>query len=122
VKPLRRSAGSFRYAIAGIRLLLFTQPNARIHLTLAAVALVLGILLRVSSAEMALLALTIGLVLALEAVNTALEAVVDLAQPEQHPLAAYAKDVAAGAVLLAALAALAVGALLFLPRLWALLW
>ena len=120
-KSLQRSAGSFRYALAGLRYLFSTQPNARIHLVLACLAIALGLLLRLAPAELAILALTIGFVLALEALNSAVEALVDLLQPEIHPLAAIAKDVAAGAVLLAALSAVAVALFLFLPRLWRLL-
>jgi diacylglycerol kinase len=115
----RRTAGSFGYALSGLRVLVATQPNVRVHLALGTVAIVLGLLLGLSTAEWALLAVTIGLVLALEAVNTALEALVDLASPERHPLAGTAKDVGAGAVLVAALASVVVGALLFLPRIWA---
>ena len=77
-------------------------------------------LLGLSRAEWAILLLTIGAVLALEGVNSAIEAVVDLVTEEYHPLAKSAKDVAAGAVWLMALMAAAIGALLFLPRLAAL--
>ena len=67
--------------------------------------------------ELAILLLTIGFVLVLEALNTALEALVDLASPEYHPLAKIAKDVAAAAVLIAAITAVLVGLVLLLPRL-----
>jgi diacylglycerol kinase (ATP) len=89
-------------------------------LALGGVALALAAAVRLSRVEWAVLVLVIALVLILEAVNTALEALVDLATAEYHPLAKQAKDLAAGAVWLASLAALAVGALLFGPRLWAL--
>jgi len=121
VSHWRRSAGSFRYALAGLRALLITQPNVRIHLGLATLAVVLAALLGLSAAEWALLALTIGVVLAMEAMNSAVEAMVDLLQPDHHALAGLAKDVAAAGVLLAAIASLAVGACLFLPRIWLLL-
>jgi len=113
-------ASSFRYASAGLRLFFATQRNARIQAALGGVALALAAALRLSRVEWAVLVLVIALVLILEAVNTALEALVDLATAEYHPLAKQAKDLAAGAVWLASLAALAVGALLFGPRLWAL--
>ena len=103
MRSFRRSAGSFRFAAAGLAYLVRSQPNFRVHLALAC------------------LAAALGLVLALEAVNTALETLLDLLHPEQHALAGLAKDLAAAAVLLAALASLAVGAVLFLPRLWRLL-
>lgn len=110
---------SFRFASLGLRHLFLTQRNARIQAALGVVALALAAVLRLSWVEWAILVLTIALVLALEGVNTAIEAVVDLVTLEEHPLAKEAKDLAAGAVWLAALASLAVGALLFLPRLWA---
>ena len=113
-------ASSFRYASAGLRLFFATQRNARIQAALGGVARALAAAVRLSRVEWAVLVLVIALVLILEAVNTALEALVDLATAEYHPLAKQAKDLAAGAVWLASLAALAVGALLFGPRLWAL--
>ena len=113
-------ASSFRYASAGLRLFFATQRNARIQAAPGGVALALAAAVRLSRVEWAVLVLVIALVLILEAVNTALEVLVDLATAEYHPLAKQAKDLAAGAVWLASLAALAVGALLFGPRLWAL--
>jgi diacylglycerol kinase (ATP) len=108
---------SFRYATAGVRLLFLRQRNARIQAIIGAGALGLGAFLRLSRLDWAMLVLTIALVLALEGVNTALEAVVDLATTEYHPLAKAAKDLAAGAVWLSALAAIAIAALLFGPPL-----
>ncbi len=113
---LRRRARSFGYAFAGLGWLVRTQPNFRIHLALAALAVVLALVLHVSPAEFGLLGLTIGLVLALEAINTALEAVCDVASPDYHPLIGVAKDVSAAAVLLAALSAVLVALALFAPR------
>ena len=112
---------AFRYAFAGIRYLLWTQRNAKIHIALGLTAVALGLLLRIERGEWLALVLTIALVLVAEGVNTAVEAVVDLASPGYHPLAKTAKDVAAGTVLLAAIASVIVGAIVFLPRLLALL-
>ena len=75
-----------------------------------------GVLLGISRLEWALVALAVAGVWTAELVNTAIEALTDLASPAYHPLAGKAKDVAAGAVLLAALGALAVGALVFGPH------
>jgi diacylglycerol kinase len=111
-------AASFRYASAGLRYFFATQRNARIQAAAGAGALVLAALLRLPPDDLAILVSVIALVLVLETVNTALEALVDLVTQEYHPLAKQAKDLAAGAVWLAALASLAVGALLFVPRLW----
>jgi diacylglycerol kinase (ATP) len=112
---------AFRYAFAGIGYLLWTQRNAKIHIALGLAAVVLGLLLRIERGEWLALVLVIALVLVTEGVNTAVEAAVDLASPGYHPLAKTAKDVAAGTVLLAAIASIIVGLIVFLPRLLALL-
>lgn len=109
---------SFRYAFMGIGYLIWTQRNAKIHCVIGVIAVVLGIVLPISRVEWAVLIVTIALVLAMEGVNTAVEAVVDLASPEYHALAKVAKDVAAGTVLLAAIASVIVGIIIFLPHLW----
>ena len=110
-------ANSFRYAIVGLRYLLWTQRNAKIHTAIGLAAVVLGFMLGIDRYEWLTLILTITIVLAAEGVNTAIEAVVDLASPSYHPLAKIAKDVGAGTVLLTAVAAVIVGMLLFLPHL-----
>jgi diacylglycerol kinase (ATP) len=114
---LLRTARSFRYALAGLRYLARTQPNFRVHLLVTVAALGMGVILGVSAIELAALLLTIGLVLVAEALNTALEAVVDLASPGVHPLARIAKDTAAAAVLIAAIVAVLVGIAVLGPRL-----
>jgi diacylglycerol kinase len=110
-------ASSFRYAGEGLAFLVRTQRNARIELALGAVAVIAALWLGVSPPEWAVLALTIALVLILEGLNTALEMAVDLASPERNAVAKAAKDLSAGMVLIAALASVAVGAVIFLPRL-----
>ena len=110
-------ASSFRYAFAGLRYLLWTQRNAKIHTALGLAAVALGLVLGIDRYEWLTLTLTIAIVLAAEGVNTAIEAAVDLASPSYHPLAKIAKDVGAGTVLLTAIAAVIVGMLLFLPHL-----
>ncbi len=119
--PPRRRHGllvSFSFAFAGIGYLFRTQRNARIHVAAAAVVCLLAAWLRVTRVEWAILVLTIACVLILEGLNTALEAVVDLASPQIHPLAKIAKDVTAGMVLIAAIAAVIVGLLILGPPLW----
>ncbi|HEY1014459.1 MAG TPA: diacylglycerol kinase family protein [Herpetosiphonaceae bacterium] len=108
---------SFGYAFVGLGTLVRTQRNARVHVLAVAVVLVAGWQLRLERGEWLAVAVVCALVLALEAVNTAIEAVVDLVSPAPHPLAKRAKDVAAAAVLIAAMGALAVAALLVVPRL-----
>jgi len=114
-----RLVRSFGNAFRGIGILLRTQANARIHAVAMAVAVAAGVWFRISPGEWCAIAAAVGLVWMAEGMNTAIEAVVDLVQPETHPLAGRAKDVAAGAVLCAALAALVVGLLIFGPRVWA---
>ncbi len=106
-------AKSFGFALRGLCHGVATQRNLRIHLVAAALALWLGWRLGLDKTAWAALWLAIGLVLAAELFNTSLEAAVDLASPNRHPLAAAAKDCAAAAVLVCALAAVGVGACLF---------
>ena len=118
---MRRVARSFVFAFRGIGTLLRTQTNARLHLVATVVVVGAGFGFEIARAEWLAIVGAIGLVWMAEGVNTAIEAVVDLASSEQHPLAARAKDVAAGAVLLAAIAAAVIGLLVFGPRLLALI-
>ena len=97
--------------------MLRTQANARIHAAATVMAVGAAWWLEISPLEWCAVVLAVGAVWTAEAFNTALEALVDLASPEQHPLAGRAKDVAAGAVLCAAIAAGSVGAIIFLPKL-----
>lgn len=110
---------SFRYAFAGWWYMLRTQRNAWIHAVLSTLVFLLGLWLSLGALEWAILFLTIGLVWMAEFVNTALEAVVDLASPDLHPLAKVGKDVAAAAVLVGACTAIVVGLLILGPPLWA---
>jgi diacylglycerol kinase (ATP) len=112
---------SLRAALTGAILMLRTQPNARIELASATLVSLAGWWIGLSTVEWAVLALTFFLVLALEAVNTAIEALVDLASPQYHPLAKQAKDVAAGAMIFIVLGSICVALAIFGPRLWALL-
>lgn len=116
MRHARRIIRGFSFAFAGLAHLCRTQSNFWVHLLAAALVVTLSAVLGVHGAELASLVLAVGLVLVLEALNTALEAVVDLASPEQHPLARVAKDVSAAAVLLAAATAAAIGLIVLLPR------
>lgn len=109
---------SLAFAFAGVRHALHSQRNLRIHFGIAALAVILGFALRISRAEWAVVVALIALVIGLELLNTAIEALVDLASPSFHPLAKTAKDTAAGAILLVALGSAAAGLIIFLPRLW----
>lgn len=108
---------SFGYAFKGIAALVRTQPNARIHLAATLVVTALGLFLRISPGEWLAAALATGMVWTAEGFNTALEQLCDFASPLRDPRIGRIKDVCAAAVLLSAVAALAVGLIIFLPRL-----
>jgi diacylglycerol kinase len=108
-------AASFIHAIHGIGFVLRTQPNSWIHALATAAALVVGVWVELSPTQWAILALTITAVWVAEFLNTAIEAVVDLVQPDHHPLAKAAKDTAAGAVLVSAIGSVVVGILILGP-------
>ncbi|MEM9137446.1 MAG: diacylglycerol kinase [Cyanobacteria bacterium P01_F01_bin.42] len=114
----RNLLASFKYAGSGLVYAFSTQRNFRIHSLIGTIALALGLLLELGPAELSIIALTSALVMAMELVNTALESVVDLTVGnEYHELARIAKDCAAGAVLMLALAALTIASFLLLPPL-----
>ncbi len=108
---------SFLFAFAGIGWMVRTQRNAQVHVFITTVVVIAGFVLQVSTVEWLALILSIAVVLAFEALNSAVEAVVDLASPQLHLLAKRAKDAAAGAVLLVAIGAALVGCIIFLPKL-----
>ncbi len=107
----------FAFAFAGIMHLVRTQRNARVHLAAMAAVIAAGCWLGISAVEWCLVSLSCGLVLAAEAANTAIEQLADRITAEKDERVRMAKDAAAGAVLLAALAASAVGVIVFWPRL-----
>lgn len=112
-------AASFGHALRGWGHVLKTQQNAWIHSLVAAIVIALGVWLNLSVTNWAIIVLTIAMVFTAEFINTAIEAILDLASPNFHPLAKVGKDVGAGAVLVAALAAVVVGFLILGPPLWA---
>lgn len=110
---------SFKYAWAGIAYAFQTQRNFRVHTSIGILAIILCWALQVSHVEVAVICLTIGAVLVMEILNTALESLVDLTVGQTyHELAKIAKDCAAGAVLMAAIVALLIAVLIFAPPLW----
>ena len=114
----RSRALSFRYAFAGWWYVIRTQRNAWIHAVTSAVVVILAFWLRLSTRDWAVIVLAIGLVWTSEFLNTALEAVVDLASPQHQRLARVGKDVGAAAVLIAALSSALIGFLIMGPPLW----
>ncbi len=113
---LRQERASFAFAFQGLRYAWTTQRHLRIHVSLALLACGLGLFFTISPLEWAALVAVIALVTALELLNTVVEVVVDMITTDYHPSAKIAKDIAAGAVLVAAAGALLTGALIFLPR------
>jgi len=109
---------SFVHAFHGWAYVMRTQHNAWIHAVVATIVFILGLWLRLPPHDWALLILTIAMVFTAEFINTAIEAVVDLASPTHHPLAKVGKDVGAAAVLVAAMAAVLIGLLILGPPLW----
>ena len=110
---------AFGHAFRGWWYVLNTQHNAWIHSIVAIVVFILGLWLNLPARDWAVLILTIAMVFMAEFINTAIEAVVDLASPVHHPLGKVGKDVGAGAVLVAALAAILIGLLILGPPLLA---
>lgn len=109
----KRWLKSASFAYAGLRHTYQTQPNFRIEVWAALLVTLCGVLLRLRVGEWGAVLLCCGLVLSLELLNTALEAVVDFISPEYHPHAKIAKDAAAAAVLVAALVSVIVGVIIF---------
>jgi diacylglycerol kinase len=119
--PWAAFIAGFGYAFAGLWHVLRTQRNARIHVVAAGLAVAAGGILHISAVEFAITFVAISSVFIAEMFNTGLEACVDLASPELHPLAKTAKDVAAGAVLASAMLAVIIGLCIFGPHVLALL-
>ena len=108
----------FRYAFRGLWYALRTQRNARVHICIAILAILFGVVLHISAVEFAVVFVAISGVFITEMFNTVFELCIDLASPDYHPLAQIAKDVAAGAVLLSAMLSVVIGLFVFGPHLW----
>lgn len=112
---VRKRLRSFRYAFQGMKTLLRDEHNSRIHLAAMLAVIIAGFILRISRVEWCLATICFGTVFMAEAMNSAIEAVADLVMPDKHPLIKKAKDVAAAGVLFTAIAAAAVGLMIFIP-------
>jgi len=110
---MKKFLQSVSHAIRGLHVAMAGQRHLRFHIAAALVVVAAGIGLNVTAGEWGLLIIAIGLVITAELVNTAVETLVDLIEPRQHPLAGKAKDIAAGAVLVAALTAVLIGVFVF---------
>jgi len=109
---------AFRYAFAGWWHVIRTQRNAWIHATFSVITVSMCVWLQLPRHDWALIVIAIAMVWMAEFLNTALEAVVDLASPQQHELARVGKDVGAAAVLIAAISSVLIGLLILGPPLW----
>jgi diacylglycerol kinase (ATP) len=112
-------AHAFKHAFRGWLYVLRTQRNAWVHAVITTLVVLVAFWLRLARHDWAVLFLTIGGVWIAEFFNTALEASIDLASPQHHPLAKVGKDVGAAAVLIAALNSIIIGLLILGPPLWA---
>ena len=121
VPPRPTFLRSFVYAWNGIVYAVRTQRNMRVHIALAVIAVALGVALRISPIEFAMIFVAITGVFITEMINTVAEACVDLSTQTYHPLARAAKDVAAGAVLVSSILAVVIALFVYLPHLWSLL-
>lgn len=114
----KERSNSFTYAWSGIKSLLRTEHNSWIHLFLTIVAFALGFVLHINSGEFIALFMAMTLVWMAELFNTAIEKAMDFISKEKHPQIKLIKDLAAAAVLIAAMAALVIGGLIFIPKLF----
>lgn len=113
---LRNRIKSFRYAIAGILKFVRQEHNARIHAVATVAVIIAGIVFHVSYSEAAILAVVTGGVWITEMLNTCMERMADVVHPAAHPTIKFIKDLAAGAVLVAAITAVVVALFIFIPK------
>lgn len=113
---IRKRKNAFRYAGRGVLQLVKNEAHARIHLLATVCVIVAGLIFDVSDIEWCIIILCIGAVFTAEGFNTAIEKLADRVTTDRDPLIGAAKDIAAGAVLIAAIAAVAAGLIIFLPK------
>lgn len=113
---IRKLVKSFGYAVRGVRSLLIQEQNARIHLLATVVVIVAGIVVGLNRYEWISIAVAIALVWVAEAMNTAIEDMVDFISPQKDSRAGRIKDMAAGGVLICATIAVIIGLLVFIPH------
>lgn len=116
---IKKRIRSFGYAIHGIKAVFGKEANLNIHFIIAALVVICGFVFSISITEWMICLVCFGLVISLEMMNSAIENIVDLVSPEKHKLAGKAKDIAAGAVLIAAVCSAIAGLLIFVPKGWA---
>ena len=113
----RRIVDSFNYAIEGLTEAIRNEKHMKVHILVAIIVVILAILTNSAKSEIMIISVSVSFVMITELINTSVEALVDLISRKRHPLAKLAKDVAAGAVLIAAINAICVGYLIFYDKL-----
>lgn len=115
-KGIKRTINSFKYAFNGLIDTYRTEQSVWIYIPVSLIVILAGFLLKISTFEWLIIILILGIILSLELINTALEAVVDLATEKYHPLAKKAKDTVSAAVLVFAITAVIIGLIIFIPK------
>jgi len=115
-KGINRFFNSINYSMAGLRYAYKNEQSMTIHVSITAAIIILGILLDISRLEWIICIFLLGIIMATELINTALEAVVDLITQDYHPLAKIAKDTASAAVFVFSLVAVIIGGIIFIPH------
>lgn len=113
---LKKRLLSFKYAFDGFRTLLKEEANARIHTAISLIVITLGFALEINANEWISICFAIGLVISMEAINTAIENLADFVSPQKNELIKKAKDVSAFAVLFCAIIAVIIGLIIFIPK------
>jgi undecaprenol kinase/diacylglycerol kinase (ATP) len=113
---LRRRLTSFIFAFNGIKILLKEEHNSRIHLFAALVAIASGFILKISVVDWIAITFSIGMVITVEVINTAIEKFADFIKPERHLAIKKIKDLSAAAVLISSITALIIGIIVFIPK------
>lgn len=111
---------SFKPAINGLKWFLHNEHNVRVHIFLSVLSICAGIYFQITINEWMAIFICIGMVLSMEAANSAIEKLVDLVSPQKNQIAGMVKDLAAAAVLIASMIAIIIAIIIFLPRIWTL--
>jgi diacylglycerol kinase len=112
---LKKRLLSFKYAFRGIYKVISSQHNAWIHSVISLLVIAAGFILEINLTQWCLIVFSIGFVFVAETINTAIENLVDMTSPDFHPKAGLIKDISAGAVLIAAITAVVIGLIIFIP-------
>ena len=116
MKKIKRFIKSFKYATEGIIVTLKSEQNIKVHVFIMMLVIIFGIILKINKIEWIICIILFGIVISSEFFNTAIETIVDMVCPEKNDKAKIAKDTAAGAVLINAIAAFIIGGIIFFPK------